>query len=247
MTAIEVGDFLNFLREMFPDWKPTDWQLKTWQETLEHCEFEGSRRGMKNWHAEATRVGKDPILGIFNKVKVVDKRTINAHDPILLFAIARLDKLERETKVFHPRPPIPADHVIEQMADWTRQRAENMYGGDWVVIRHWENKAIPPDDGLRGDEARKKAEQIVLSGPDSPGKRFLLAGGSISRPVLKSVPGALTDDQRAKRVQMLKQQVANFPKCTFCGTKDYLKREGEYMVCPACTKSREPGEDDWEG
>jgi hypothetical protein len=59
---------------------------------------------------------------------------------------------------------------IEEDSEKARLRAEELYGGEWVIIQPPQPQ---PDDGLRGEPALREAERRILAGPDSPGRRFL--------------------------------------------------------------------------
>ena len=95
MTDTEAKGFIdNFLKEMFPMWKPTDWQLKQWFQGLLRCDYEGSKRGMQNWYTEASRPGREPILGIFNQVKKCEPIDREQYEPVKVFTLARPDNLD---------------------------------------------------------------------------------------------------------------------------------------------------------
>lgn len=191
MNAVLVQDFINnVLKEMWPKWAPTDWQIKFWKKTLERCNFEASKRSLESWYAEADRPGREPILGVFNKIKCLEagwKRTES--EPKLLFALAPLVNLTKKRNFLHPIRP--ADYVIEEMAERHRAKAEELYGGDWVVIRLWESKPVDyEDNGLRGMAARKAVEKVYLDGPDCPEKRFVESGIKM-RDCIKTVDNAI--------------------------------------------------------
>ena len=49
MNAIDAQSFIdNVLKEMWPEWKPTDWVMKKWKETLEICDFAASKRSLEH-------------------------------------------------------------------------------------------------------------------------------------------------------------------------------------------------------
>ena len=248
MNTIEAEDFLdNVLKAMWPDWKPTHWQVKKWKQTLEICDFEASKRAIENWYAEADRPGREPVLGVFNKIKCLRSGFKRSEpEPELLFAIAPLSNLNKKTNFFDVKRP--ADSVIEEMAEWNRKRAERLYGGDWVVLRLWESPPKPEYDGPWGQEAKDAVEKMFLDGPDCKEKRWLQrVGMDLSGGGLKTVDEAIKVDVNARR-QLLRKQISNMPKvekCTFCGRTDHLEVETEtgYLICPGCTKGREPGQE----
>ena len=139
MTDDEAQGFIdNFLKEMFPKWEPTDWQLKQWYNTLKRCEYAGSKRRMESWYAETTRPGRGPILGIFNAVSVSEPRDESKDDPVPIFALARPDNFEQQMRFFWSRPPLPSPGICEAMSERYRERASALYCIDFVVVRFWD-------------------------------------------------------------------------------------------------------------
>ena len=195
MNAIDAQDFIqNVVKELWPDWTPTDYLTKLWNESLANCDFEDSKRALRVWYAESVRPGKDPVLGIFNKIKVKTDGTVRVcSNPLRLFGLSRIDRLDRVRGFYvSSEKKRPENLEIEQMAEQARRKSELLYGGQWVVIRDWEGKEQELDDGLRGRPAREKAEELVLAGSDSPGRRFLIGLGRPLRdadlcPVMKTV------------------------------------------------------------
>ena len=53
------------------------------------------------------------------------------------------------------------------------------------------------DDGLTGKQAKKRAYELILAGPDTPTRRFLKAYLAKQNPqILKSVDDVLADDAK---------------------------------------------------
>ena len=147
MNAIDAQGFIdNVLKEMWPDWRPTDWQLKAWKNTLLRCHYAESKRAIEDWYVRADRPGRGPVLGIFNKIKVFDSGfRIASREPELLYQLTKLTEsaaLGRRHNFFGTVRPSDSD--IEAQAERDRVRSERLYGGQWVVIRCWE--------GVKADE-----------------------------------------------------------------------------------------------
>ena len=196
MNAIEAQDFIdNTLKAMWPKWEPTGWQIIKWKETLEHCDFEASKRSIEYWYSESVRPGREPVLGIFNKIKCLDanwKRPDN--EPYLLFALAPMDDLTKKKNFFNKERP--ADHIIEEMAERSRNRAEGIYGGERVVLRMWESKEPEPiTDGRVGQDAREAVEEMYFDGPDCPERRFVESGVAM-RSCMKTVDEAIAPPKK---------------------------------------------------
>lgn len=173
MNALEANDFIdNVLKEMWPKWEPTDWQLKAWKIMLLRCDFEGSKRAIEYWYGDTDRPGREPILGTFKKIKVADINCAVEHrQPLLLFRIAPLDS-KAAGQAFYSMEAL-APYEIEDRAEKMRKKFDKMYKGDFVVIRSWEKQDARQDDGLRGQDAKDKVEADILAGPDCSEKRFL--------------------------------------------------------------------------
>lgn len=179
MEATMAQQFVDdVLRQMWPKWEPTDWEVGFWLRVLARYDYAGSLKGLEGWFSETTKPGTKPVVGVFNRVAVADKDLAPPPEPVLLFGLAQLGKLDEEQKFYISSPPIPVKPEIERLAEKARDRAEEIYGGDWVIVRHWDQDDTPlEDDGLQGEEALKRAEDIILAGPDTPGKKFLLEHG----------------------------------------------------------------------
>lgn len=141
MTESEAQGFIdNFLKEMFPKWELTDWQLKQWYNTLRKCEYAGSKRGMESWYAETTRPGRGPVLGIFNTIKVCEQRDESKCEPVPIFALARPDDFDKQMRFSWSRLPLPSPGICEAMSERYREKASALYGIDFVVVRLWEKE-----------------------------------------------------------------------------------------------------------
>lgn len=146
MTELEAQEFIdNFLKELFPKWNPTDLVMKLWYGKLLKCDSDGSKKGFLSWYDETTRPGREPVIGIFNMVKVGRKIKPGEFDPVLTFALAKLENLNRQSKFFSPHLPLPASHELENISERCRKRANVLYGGEHVVVRHWEKDPEQPE------------------------------------------------------------------------------------------------------
>jgi len=83
-----------------------------------------------------------------------------------------------------------AEEIMSDLQPFA-ERYRQAYGGDWVF--HVENREQEPPF-VRG--SRQLAEEVILSGPDTPGRRFLAAlraGESLLAPMgvryVKDLPG----------------------------------------------------------
>ncbi len=173
MNVIEAQDFFdNIVKEMWPHWEPTDWQRTKWMSTFAICDFYQSKRKLEQWYSDSERPGREPTLGIFNKIKVLDPNCdIHRPEPILWFELAPQHDLTARDGFYSMTDP--GKETIERMADWFRERANEIHGFDWVVIRTWEQKKPPMDDAILDAEGRIKIADEILAGPDCPGRRFL--------------------------------------------------------------------------
>ena len=102
--------------------------------------------------------------------------------------------------------------ILIRAGGWLQRTAHQLYGGQWIVQ---ELKPVVHDDGLIRAEAKEKAYGLIMSGPDTPGKRWLTAYLAGQAPkVLKTVDEALADDvdladERNKQVAALAQAEAD--------------------------------------
>jgi|SRR3990167_3009738 len=175
MTKTEAQQFIDLVLKQFWDtWNPNDAQVGVWVSVLTRYDYEGSENALRRWYATTEKLGRVPTLGSLRKLFVVspkDKQDkIASRDSHKEFGLARKDAMHKITWFFINTGRIREDKKIAEDAEKARKRAEQLYGGEWVIIQ-------PPkpvsDDGKRGRVALGQAVSNILSGPDTPGQRFL--------------------------------------------------------------------------
>jgi len=173
VTEPEAQDFVdNIIKGLWPKWEPSDAQYRIWVKMLCKYDFLKSQEKLERWFGATEKPSREPVMGIIKKF-LVPEGGREKKDPTLLFALRPADG-GRETKFFISGD-MPDVESIEREAERCRRQAENSYGRDYVIIRYWETPEASVDDGLRGPEALEMAKAEILAGPDTPGKRFLMA------------------------------------------------------------------------
>lgn len=163
MTSQEAENFINTeLKGLWPDWTPTDAEFKLWTRELMKVDYFPTKSSIDNWYIRQTKTYKRPKLGqlrlLFRKI-ISEKERRERNEPILLFTIvkesriveksftdSRTDEIVEYTSMpgqrffIGRREMLPVDpEVIEQEAERKREGFNNLYGGNHIIVRHWEN------------------------------------------------------------------------------------------------------------
>jgi len=162
MTSQEAENFINTeLKGLWPDWNPTDAEFKLWSQELMKVDYFPTKSSIDNWYIRQTRPFKRPSLGrlrpLFRKI-ISEQQRREQNEPVLLYTIVKESNIvERSFKdsrtgedveytsmigqrcsIGH-RDRLPADpQVIEVEAERERERFNNLYGGNHIIVRNWE-------------------------------------------------------------------------------------------------------------
>ena len=161
MTSQEAENFINTeLKGLWPDWNPTDAEVRLWLQELMKVDYFPTKSGIDNWYIRQTTTYKRPRLGrlrpLFRKI-ISEKERREQNEPVLLYTIVKESNIvERSFKDFRSgenveytsmigqefsvgrRDMLPADpRIIEQEAERERERFNEFYGGNHVIIRNW--------------------------------------------------------------------------------------------------------------
>ena len=194
MTYTETDQFLEkVLKQLWSDWTPTDAESGVWGKNLARYEYATAKLAAEQCFADQTKNWKRPVLNTFlTKIKVSLQNHPPAKKdttPMTNVYVRCLENEEYPNRVgtehgiYVLKNQDDPDYVM-RAAEITRQRCEGIYRGHWITV-----KKKPLEMGeLRGAAAKKAAEELILAGPDTPGRRFLLANYKELVPTLSSVP-----------------------------------------------------------
>lgn len=172
MTKEQATQFVrDVLQQLWDKWQPSDFQINVWIALLCHYDYDESEAALRRWYAHADKVTMKPFPGQVRKILVgVGGAPQQNTEPCKVYGLARGDKPDTVTW-FYTNGYSPNWQRVGDVAERGRKRFEELYGGSWVIIR-------PPeevhDDGLRGEAALHNAEALIIAGPDTPGRRFLI-------------------------------------------------------------------------
>ena len=172
MTDEEAGTFLkNVLCGIWSNWTPTDLDTSLWMAILRQCKYEESESALRRWYANNERHARKPFPGQIRKYLVFEHQAEKEkREPRKEFGLQRKEG-GKITWFFINTGRKREPHKIEEDAEKARIRAQDLYGGEWVIIQP---PQPIPDDGKRGPMALAQAIHNTLSGPNTPGKRFLI-------------------------------------------------------------------------
>lgn len=174
MDNSEIRSFLkDEIKPLWPKWSPSEPEIRIWAETFADVTEDELLDKIKIYYRDGGSKRQKPNIADLT-AKHRRKRTTetwNADTEIYCECIEhernpRLEGMRRG--VFTPTSYDREKQM--QAAEQERQRFEARTGGRWIV------RTIKPpvDDGLRGPQAAARARELILSGPDSREKRFLL-------------------------------------------------------------------------
>lgn len=162
MTSQEAENFINTeLKGLWPDWNPTDAEFKLWSQELIKVDYFPTKSSIDNWYIRQTTTYKRPRLGrlrpLFKKI-ISEKERREQNEPVLLYTIVKESDITQRSfkdlktgeKVEYTSMPgqrftasrphrLPADpQIIESEADRMRERFNDFYGGNHIIVRNWE-------------------------------------------------------------------------------------------------------------
>ena len=172
MTDDKAKEFFKkVIQGIWSNWKPTDLDTSLWLAILRQCKYEESESSLRRWYAKTERLSRKPTPGQIRNVLVFENREEKGkREPRKEFGLQRKEG-GKITWFFINTGRQREPHKIEEDAEKARVRAQDLYGGEWVIIQPPEPI---PDDGKRGPMALAQAIHNTLSGPNTPGKRFLI-------------------------------------------------------------------------
>ena len=184
MLQAEKYDFINKeIKQIWPQWLWTDATTRIWYGVLTDFTYEEARLGIEKIFREDLIKWQRQLVPVFIKTTRRLRVGIKS-EPALAY---RLRCIEHDNKdgdeinfFWAGKGEVPPDETFEAESEIRRNEVQETYGGKWIVVRDWINIGKVEerlDDGLRGKAAKKEAERIILAGPDTPGRRFLLRQG----------------------------------------------------------------------
>lgn len=212
MNTTETDRFVsNVLGGLWPDWTPTDEEMRVWYGVMSHYDYETARTATQQYFSDSGGNYKRPKpAGIIAKAKVLIQNANlgrqESKEILTNVFIECLDPPERNPKLKNKRKAVYAisdilqrdhDHVL-RCADTMRRKFEQLYGGHWITVQ----TKPPEDNGLRGEQARQKAMRDIMNGPDTKTKRWLTKYLNRDKPKKKKQPeqepvliGAVIEDE----------------------------------------------------
>lgn len=189
MTEREANTVINeLMKALWPRWDCTAAQRGVWVNRLRLYPPDVAKVAIRQAYEQspANRLSPSPKLlieklgALFTSSRHSAKEQPFGYTNIAeghRWYVRRLDQ-EQGKPVFISDPD-----QMSETAEQVRQRHEEIYGEKYIVVR----EAIAADDGLRGQAAKEEAERQILTGPDTPGKRFLF--GLVLKKKQKKLPG----------------------------------------------------------
>ena len=184
MDNNQTREFLNYeVKPLWPKWRPSEPEVAVWQDALQPFDFSAAKSMIREYFQDDGARHARPRLKEFSKTRSRNQGgRAAAQDPQTDVYIECVEAEEYTPGRSGQRKPIFAtEHgkltldpdKVMRSAENARLKCERLYGGRWITVR----TKPPVDDGLRGPSALRQAEQNILAGADTLGKRFLLRLG----------------------------------------------------------------------
>lgn len=169
------------LKGLWPEWKPTEAETRVWLGILSNYDYKTARTSIQQYFTDQGGNYRRPKpAGFTTKANVIQqKKAVHKEWPTVMTIhyIECIGGPERNPKLEGARKGVftadknnqdDPDYVLA-CAETMRERYEYLYGGKWIIV-----KVKPAEDsGLRGEAAREKAFDDILSGPGCKTKRWL--------------------------------------------------------------------------
>jgi len=181
MTKDEATTFFDtIIRGLWGKWEPTSFETSIWLALLRTYDYKESEASLRRWYAATEKHGGKPIPGEIRKYLLVSGTIAHVRpEPRKEFGLARKEAMDKVTWLYINTGRKRPNQQIGEEAETLRKHAEELYGGEWVIIGPPEEV---PDDGLRGEVALRNAEALIIAGPDTPSRRFLIRVKKLGKP-----------------------------------------------------------------
>ena len=172
MNEIEIGTFIDHhIKALWVDWEPTDIEAGDWNVFLGGLDFDKAVKSFAFWRTSRKKgKGREPLIAFLRPAMErarLDHGT-GGQEWVEVYRLRRPGGIGRPFMAKSmPSPP----ECLKQ-AEAMRDRYVGCYGGEWVIVRLWEEDI--PDSGLRGREAEQAVFDKILAGPDCKEQRWVL-------------------------------------------------------------------------
>jgi len=170
------------LEGLWPDWQPTEAETRVWLNTLERFDYNTARTAIQQYFSDTGGNYRRPKpSGFITKASVISQgKSVSKEKPELPQTHVFISCIEppenNPNRTDHKIPVYPDDlkriddeDYVRNCAHGMAERFKQLYGGHWIVIV--EPRKEP--SGLIGEEAREKAFNDILNGPDTKTKLWL--------------------------------------------------------------------------
>jgi len=163
MDRITAARFFDReVKSRFPNWRPGEASIRDWLDWFKPFDYNIAQQAIKQ-HAFESRLTY-PILKEFYAIakklqprKQPSEEKSKKNEPVLLYSLQSERNLKDIRRFYlpHTRNGIPPEQRVLAEAEKMRGRHEQLYGGEWRIIRSWEDikqDLQPTTSGIGGEE-----------------------------------------------------------------------------------------------
>jgi len=193
MDNAETREFIKCeVKPLWPRWTPSEPEIAVWLDALEPFDFSTAKRMVQDYFRDDGARHARPRVKELTKARSRSqgcRAVCDLHTDVYIECVeADEDSPGRSGQrkpIFateHGKLTLDPDKVMVA-AENARRKCEGLYGGRWITVRN----RPPVDDGLRGEDAKRKACELILNGPDTPGRKWLLGKDKSKESLLHAV------------------------------------------------------------
>jgi hypothetical protein len=145
MTNTEALEFVGLIKSYYPRWEGKDEEFEEWVNRLGRFDFDRAVKALKDYFFENKARTIEPIPGKILRVlrqKAYIIIDTGSKEPIKVFELYQEENPRRKQAFFvgsetelRSRP----EQSYEEEAEIKRNRVNQLYGGNWIVIQDWKS------------------------------------------------------------------------------------------------------------
>lgn len=168
MNKEQINTFFSqVLNKLWPKWNNNDYQVATWARILKKLDFKTAERAAQDHYlTKEANYGHPKLYAIIEKARQYQPRTsadAESKTPILAFYLQRSG--DGHKVPFYMDAAFRNNYdAVSRTAEYRRQQAEKLYGGQWIVIQqsdYWQTQN--EDNKTKQHKTTPQPQPLVIS------------------------------------------------------------------------------------